>query len=88
MNQKYPSLKKKSKSESIEFLIKPYETIDEIMYNFINFIHENPEKPIDIMMAGNKLVDEFVVEMFARFAASRIKSIDFRFCLFHIFDVA
>ena len=34
------------------------------------------------------MVDEFVVEMFARFAAPRIKSIDFRYCLFQIFDVA
>lgn len=73
----------------IRFIVGPSETIDKVTYRFVDLIknHQNITNPIYISMKDNKLVDKNIIKMFYDFGQERIRSLDFRNCLFTYSDV-
>ena len=50
-------------------------------------MRKHPNKQIDISLKGNKVIDENIIEMLSQFAGTKIRSLDFRGCLFTSFEV-
>lgn len=57
------------------------------MYKLKMVMRKHPNKQIDISLKGNKVIDENIIEMLSQFAGTKIRSLDFRGCLFTSFEV-